>query len=95
MNRILDNLPVAVILGLFISSLAAADEQASGKSALQDAKQLPNVVFIVADDLGYGDLGCYGQKKIRTPNLDRLCHEGMKFTNHYSGCNVCAPSRCV
>lgn len=56
---------------------------------------LPNVVFIIADDLGYGDVGCYGQKKIRTPNLDRLAAEGMRFTQMYSGHNVCAPSRCV
>jgi arylsulfatase len=55
----------------------------------------PNIVFIIADDLGYGDLGCYGQKKIRTPNIDRLATEGMRFTAHYSGSNVCAPSRCV
>jgi arylsulfatase A len=55
----------------------------------------PNVVFIIADDLGYGDLGCYGQTKIKTPNIDRLAREGMRFTNHYSGCHVCAPSRCV
>jgi arylsulfatase len=55
----------------------------------------PNIVFIIADDLGYGDLGCYGQQKIRTPNLDRLAKEGMRFTQGYSGHNVCAPSRCV
>jgi arylsulfatase A len=55
----------------------------------------PNIVFIIADDLGYGDLGCYGQTKIRTPNIDRLATEGMRFTDHYSGSNVCAPSRCV
>jgi arylsulfatase A len=55
----------------------------------------PNIVFILADDLGYGDLGCYGQKKIRTPNIDRLAAEGMRFTSHYSGHNVCAPARCV
>jgi arylsulfatase A len=55
----------------------------------------PNFVFIVADDLGYGDLGSYGQKKIRTPNLDRMAAEGMRFTQHYSGNAVCAPSRCV
>src|SRR4051794_1747094 len=55
----------------------------------------PNIVFLIADDLGYGDLGCYGQKKIRTPNLDRLAIGGMRFTNHYAGNNVCAPSRCV
>src|SRR5712671_2237077 len=55
----------------------------------------PNIVFLIADDLGYGDLGCYGQKKIRKPHLDRLASEGMRFTAHYSGSNVCAPSRCV
>jgi arylsulfatase A len=55
----------------------------------------PNVVYIMADDLGYGDLGSYGQKIIKTPNLDRLAVEGMRFTDHYSGSTVCAPSRCV
>jgi len=55
----------------------------------------PNVVFILADDLGYADLGCYGQKKIKTPNIDRLAAEGMRFTQAYSGNPVCAPSRCT
>lgn len=55
----------------------------------------PNIVFILADDLGYGDLGCYGQTRIRTPHIDRLAAEGRRFTAHYSGSNVCAPSRCV
>jgi arylsulfatase len=55
----------------------------------------PNIVFILADDLGYGELGSYGQEKIRTPNLDRLASEGMRFTQHYSGSPVCAPSRAV
>jgi len=54
----------------------------------------PNVIFILADDLGYGDLGCYGQEIIQTPNLDRMATEGMIFTNHYAGSTVCAPSRC-
>src|SRR6185437_10636866 len=49
---------------------------------------------ILADDLGYGDLGCYGQNKIRTPNIDGLAREGMRFTQCYAGCTVCAPSRC-
>jgi arylsulfatase len=53
------------------------------------------IVLLVADDLGYGDLGCYGQKKIRTPNLDRLAKEGMRFTRFYAGSPVCAPSRCT
>jgi len=55
----------------------------------------PNIIFILGDDLGYSDLGCYGQRKIRTPNIDRLAAEGMRFTQHYSGNAVCAPSRCV
>ena len=53
----------------------------------------PNVVFILADDLGYGDLSCYGQKKFTTPNIDRLAASGIRFTNHYAGCTVSAPSR--
>lgn len=55
----------------------------------------PNIIFIIADDMGYGDPGCYGQTKILTPNLDRLATEGIRFTNHYAGTSVCAPSRCV
>ncbi len=55
----------------------------------------PNLVFILADDLGRGDLGCYGQTRIKTPNLDRLAAEGLKFMQHYSGSCVCAPSRCT
>ncbi|MBK8978053.1 MAG: arylsulfatase [Planctomycetes bacterium] len=61
----------------------------------QDAARPPNVVFILADDLGYGELGCYGQQKIRTPHLDRLAAEGLRFTQAYCGAPVCAPSRCV
>ena len=55
----------------------------------------PNVVYILADDLGYGELGCYGQEKIKTPNIDQLAKEGMLFTKHYAGAPVCAPSRGV
>ena len=54
----------------------------------------PNVVFILADDLGYGDVSCYGQEKFTTPNIDALASEGMKFTQFYAGCTVSAPSRC-
>jgi hypothetical protein len=56
--------------------------------------QKPNIIFILADDLGYGELGCYGQEKIKTPNLDQLAREGMRFTQCYAGTAVCAPSRC-
>ncbi len=55
----------------------------------------PNIVFILADDLGYGDLGCYGQPRIRTPSIDRLAAQGTRFTACYAGSTVCAPSRCA
>ena len=55
----------------------------------------PNIVFILADDLGYGNLGCYGQRRIKTPHLDQLAAEGMRFTDAYAGSTVCAPSRCA
>ncbi len=61
--------------------------------AQSDSPTLPNIVFILADDLGYGDLGVYGQKLIRTPNIDRLARKGMRFTDFYAGSTVCAPSR--
>lgn len=72
----------------FFATVAAA-----GFCSGAAARQLPNIVFILADDLGYGDLGCYGQKRFSTPNIDRLAAEGMMFTNHYTGCTVSAPSR--
>jgi len=63
--------------------------------AAEPARRKPNIIYILADDLGYAELGCYGQKWIRTPCVDRLAAEGMRFTQHYSGSPVCAPSRCV
>ena len=70
----------------------------AGMSACKDKapeKEVPmNVIYILADDLGYGDIGCYGQQKIKTPNLDKMAREGMLFTQHYAGCTVSAPSRC-
>ncbi|MBS1580386.1 MAG: arylsulfatase [Bacteroidetes bacterium] len=59
------------------------------------AQQKPNIIYIYADDLGYNELGCYGQQKIKTPNIDRMATEGMQFMQHYSGAPVCAPSRCM
>ena len=64
-------------------------KQASKKT--ETAK--PNIIYILADDLGYGDLSCYGQKRFLSPNIDRMAKEGMTFTQHYAGCPVCAPSR--
>ena len=60
--------------------------------ALAQAADKPNIIYILADDMGYGDAGCFGQKTLTTPNLDRMAAEGMKFTRHYAGCTVCAPS---
>lgn len=81
------NMPTRLlIISLFCATMAQA-------IAADTAK--PNIIFILCDDLGYGDIGAFGQKKIRTPNLDRLAAEGMKLTAHYSGHNVCAPSRCA
>ena len=59
------------------------------------AEPKPNIVFIMADDMGYGDAGCYGQKLIQTPNIDRMASEGTRFTDCYAGSPVCAPSRSV
>ncbi len=59
------------------------------------SKKKPNIIFVLADDLGYGDLGCYGQNRIQTPSIDRMAAEGMRFTDHYAGSTVCAPSRCA
>ena len=59
------------------------------------ADQRPNLVFILADDLGYAELGCYGQRVIKTPCLDRMAGEGIRFTHFYAGATVCAPSRSV
>jgi arylsulfatase A len=64
-------------------------------AALHAADLKPNIIFILADDLGYGDLSCYGQKIVPTPNLDRMASEGIRFTQAYAGNNCCAPSRCA
>lgn len=78
------------------SLLTTAAASLTGSPAiLRGQRRPPNFVFIMADDLGYGHLGCYGQKKIRTPVLDRMAAEGVRFTQAYAGNTVCAPSRCT
>lgn len=72
----------------------AAGITASGAGKVKTTAK-PNIIYILADDLGYGELGCYGQKRIETPNIDKLAASGIRFTQHYSGAPVCAPSRCV
>jgi uncharacterized sulfatase len=82
----------AVAAGLaLLATLMSAGRSSAGAAGAER----PNLVFILADDLGYGDLGCYGQQVIKTPRLDRMAAEGLRFTQFYSGSTVCAPSRCV
>lgn len=76
-----------------ITTLAACNGKVARKNQGDSNQSRPNIVYILADDLGYGDLSCYGQKHFQTPNIDRLASEGMLFTQHYAGCAVCAPSR--
>jgi arylsulfatase len=91
MNRIY----VTSLAGLSALSIAAGMSSCSGTGDKTHNGAKPNIIFILADDLGYGDLGCFGQEKIETPNIDKLAAEGMRFTNFYSGSPVCAPTRCV
>jgi len=77
------NIPIALCASYALFSACTAP----------NIEPLPNIVYILADDLGYGDLSCYGQSKFSTPNIDRLASQGMLFTQHYTGCTVSAPSR--
>ena len=80
---------LTAILVIFIfAGCVSGGADVSGKTAR------PNIIYILADDLGYGDLSCYGQQKFQTPNIDTLAKGGVKFTQHYAGSTVCAPSRC-
>jgi arylsulfatase A-like enzyme len=82
-TRMKPQIPVTLAASLVLASCAQTNKE----------KPLPNIVFILADDLGYGDLSCYGQQKFSTPNIDRLAQRGMLFRQHYAGCTVSAPSR--
>ncbi|MFC2080019.1 arylsulfatase [Bacteroidota bacterium] len=77
---------ISIIAVLIMTNCASKD---------QHETTLPNIIYILADDMGYHELGCYGQEIIETPNIDRLAKEGMMFMNHYAGSNICAPSRCA
>jgi len=74
-----------IILSVFLSA----------QTTQQKTKQKPNVIYIYADDMGYGELGCYGQQKIKTPHLDKIAREGIRFTQHYTSTPVCAPARAM
>ncbi len=91
---------MATINRYCITNLAMATTGMAVLGAYAQEKQVashltkPNIIYIMCDDLGYGQVGCYGQKMIQTPMIDRMAKEGLKFTDHYSGTAVCAPSRC-
>ena len=89
MNRILSLLLLVISCGILVCPVGEL------KAERNSDPNRPNIIYILADDLGYGELGSYGQKKIQTPHLDELARQGMKFTQHYSGSAVCACSRCV
>lgn len=86
------NLAAGGAAAVVIPSSGCQSEFASAGSA---AKKRPNIIFIMVDDMGWADLGCYGSKAISTPNIDRMASEGIRFTDAYSGCMVCAPARSV
>jgi arylsulfatase A-like enzyme len=79
------------LFSFFLFLFSASCHGIKNKKTTQHNK--PNIVYILADDLGYGDLSCYGQTHFSTPNIDKLAQEGMLFTQHYAGSTVCAPSR--
>jgi len=83
-------MPLALIMAAAATLSVSSRAQDRGEPPLRP----PNIIFIMADDLGYGELGCYGQEKVRTPNIDRLANEGMRFTQYYTASPVCAPARC-
>ncbi len=80
---------IRILLHAFIVSIIAIG------TGVASAESPPNIIIVLADDLGYGDIGCFGSEHIKTPNLDRMAEEGMRLTDFYSGATVCAPSRCV
>lgn len=86
---------IAAAVGLTAQGCHPRNKSQTGED-LKSAQPIskPNIIFILADDLGYGDIGCYGQKVIRTPNIDRMAEQGIRFTQCYAGSTVCAPSRC-
>ena len=64
-----------------------------GRASMVEARSLPNVIFLLTDDLGYSDISCYGAKKVKTPHLDRLAAEGMMFKDFHTAASICSPSR--
>ncbi|EMI16201.1 arylsulfatase A [Rhodopirellula maiorica SM1] len=85
------------IFTLGVICLAVCEKQAviaeTPQTSLQKAHDKPNVIFVLMDDMGYSDIGCYGAKKVETPNIDQMAAEGLQFTNFYTAASICSPSR--
>lgn len=92
MNSFTTRVSIAIAIFVIVQPARHAN---SREQTVSEKPAQPNIVFILADDLGYGELGCYGQKKIKTPNIDALAKQGIRFTQHYTGAPVCAPARCT
>jgi arylsulfatase A-like enzyme len=86
---------IFILVSLALSLSSSACKQKEVEETKTETVTPPNIIYILADDLGYNELGCYGQNKIETPNIDELAALELRFTQHYSGSPVCAPSRCV
>lgn len=86
-------LPLVMAITISCGSNDAKPSVEENATVSSQISKKPNIIYILADDLGYGDLSSYGQEKFKTPNIDKLASKGMMFTQHYSGSTVCAPSR--
>lgn len=86
---------LTVWLSAYLFLFASCGNQSEDTDGVDEGDQQPNIIYILADDLGYGDIGAFRSEHIQTPNMDRMAAEGMKFTSHYSGSTVCAPARSV
>jgi arylsulfatase A-like enzyme len=87
--------PTFILLIIFTLIFSGCQSKSQKKTLSEDNKKQPNILFLLADDMGYGELGCYGQETIETPVLDSLAKQGMRFTDFYAGNAVCSPSRAV
>ena len=95
MHRLRSGMSVSLLFAVATLLALASAPGIAQENPTEKQKDRPNVVWVMADDLGSGDLGCYGQKQIKTPHIDAMAAEGLRFTNYYAGSTVCAPSRCV
>ena len=91
--KVINSLAFSLFKCVILSGCGAADNDTHNNSPFAQSDKPPNIIWIMADDLGYGDLGSYGQQQIRTPRLDQMAEEGLRFTQFYAGHTICAPTR--